>query len=205
MEAAADHRDGFVAEKITVASRAGGNAAADQFFFTLQPQQTRRCARGDDQSFRFIGIFSGDNSKRAFADVDFVYSPGFEFRSEFLCLLAHIFDELRPHNAIGETGIILNVRGEGELAAGLVPVKDQRFQVGARSVNRSSETGAAAADDEDVVHLEFLHLLDSALRLRDTTQSGIVAFPPPRLGMRAAKLERLFPAGGIDRHERLSL
>src|ERR1700674_540003 len=38
--AAADYGDGLAAEKIPVASRAGGNAAADQFLFTLQTQQT---------------------------------------------------------------------------------------------------------------------------------------------------------------------
>src|SRR5437879_8176890 len=38
---ATDHGDGLAAEKITVAGRASGNAVADQFFFTLQTQQTR--------------------------------------------------------------------------------------------------------------------------------------------------------------------
>src|SRR6266478_5966797 len=39
--AAADYGDGLAAVKIAVASRAGGNAVADQFSFALQPQQTR--------------------------------------------------------------------------------------------------------------------------------------------------------------------
>src|SRR4029077_10859169 len=135
--AAADYGDGLAAEKIAIASRAGGKAMADQFFFAFQPQQAARSPGGDDQSRRFIGIFSGDDLERALADVDFGYSSGFELRAEFLRLLAHVFDELRPHDAVGEPGIILNVGSEGKLAAGLVPVQNERFQVGARSVNRS--------------------------------------------------------------------
>jgi hypothetical protein len=32
--------------------------------------------------------------------------------------------------------------------------------------------------------------------------AGIVAFPPSRFGMWAAKLESAFPEGGVDRHGR---
>ena len=87
---------------------------------------------------RFVGIFAGDDLERPLADVDFVYGPGLELRAEFLRLLAHVFDELRAHDAVGEPRIILNVGGERKLSARLVPVKDQRFEVGARSINRSS-------------------------------------------------------------------
>src|SRR6202007_1403904 len=143
----------------TVASRAGGKAAADQFSFTLQTQQTRGSARGDDQSARFVGVFSSRELERALADVDFGYRPGLEFGAELFRLLTHVFDEFRPHDAVGETGIILNVCSDRQLAAGLVPVQNQRFQVGARSVNGSSETRTAAADDDDVEHSILLHVL----------------------------------------------
>ena len=150
---------------------------ADQFFFTRQTQQARRGPGGDDQSSRFVGIFSGDDLERTLADVHFGYGAGFELRAEFLRLLAHVFDELRSHDAVRESRIILNMRGEGKLSAGLVSVQDERFQVRARSVDRSRKTGAAAADDEDVVHSIVLHVLDSAQRAPDTTRPRIVAFP----------------------------
>ena len=81
------------------------------------------------------------------------------------------------------------MRGERELAAGLMPIEDERLEVRARSIDRGGETSAAAADDNDVVHSHFLQPLDSALRPPDTT-GGIVAFPPRHFGIRAAaKLE----------------
>src|SRR5229473_1523559 len=167
---AANHGDGLAAEEIAVAGRTGGNAVSDQFSFASQPQQSRGGPRGDDQSPRFVGILSGNDLERALTDVDFRYRAGFELGSESLRLLAHVFDELRPHNAVGEAGIVLNVRGEGKLAAGLVPVQDERLQVRAPGVDGGSETGAAAADDEDVVHSIFLHLLDSVPCPPDTTE-----------------------------------
>ena len=47
--AAADDRDGLSAKKIAIACRASGDATANEFFFALQAQQTRRGAGGDDQ------------------------------------------------------------------------------------------------------------------------------------------------------------
>ena len=43
--------------------------------------------------------------------------------------------ELRPLNAVGKAGEILDQRGDGELAAGLMAVDDQRMQVGASRIN----------------------------------------------------------------------
>src|SRR6266478_4417247 len=103
---AANHGDGLAAEEIAVAGRTGGNAVSDQFSFASQPQQSRGGPRGNDQSPRFVGILSGDDLERALTDVDFGYSAGFELRSKLLRLLAHIFDELRPHDAVGEPRII---------------------------------------------------------------------------------------------------
>jgi len=48
------------------------------------------------------------------------------------------FDEFRPHDAIREAGIILDVRRQRKLSAGFVAVQNQRFQVCAPGVNRSS-------------------------------------------------------------------
>jgi hypothetical protein len=45
-------------------------------------------------------------------------------RPKPLSLLAHILDQLRPHNPFGETGEILYQRGQGELPARLVAFND---------------------------------------------------------------------------------
>ena len=109
-----------------------------------------------------------DDSEGTLAKVCFSDGAGFEFRAEFLRLFAHVLDELRPQNAVRETGEILNVRGERKLAAGLVAIENEGLQVRARSVNRGGEAGTATADDDDIVHSRFLQPLDSSLRPPDT-------------------------------------
>src|SRR5260370_31936313 len=86
---------------------------------------TRGGDRRVDKRPRIVGNLSSDDFERALADVDFGYGPGFELRSESLRLLAHVFDELRSHNAVGETRIVLNVGSEGELPARLMPIQNE--------------------------------------------------------------------------------
>ena len=100
--------------------------------------------------------------------IDFCDGSGLEFRAEFLRLLAHVLNQLRPQDAIREAREILDVRGERKLAAGLVSVDDQRPEVRAPSIDGGGKTGAATADNYDVVHSRFLQPLDSALRPPDT-------------------------------------
>ena len=56
--AAADHRDIFAAEEISVAGGASRDAVPHQFPLGLKPQHSRRCARGDDQRAAFIILSS---------------------------------------------------------------------------------------------------------------------------------------------------
>ncbi len=77
------------------------------------------------------------------------------FGAEALGLLAHVFDQLRAQNSFGESGKVLDQRGDGELSARLVAFNDQRFQVGARGVERGSVSGASGPDDDDVA--SFAH------------------------------------------------
>src|SRR6266851_9337015 len=134
---AADDGDRLATEKITVAGSAGGNAVADQFLFALQSQKARGSTGGDDERFRFVGIFSSGNFEWALADVDFTDCSSLELRSELLRLFAHVFDEFRPHDAVRETWEIFHVRGQRELATGFMPIQNERLQVCASSVNRS--------------------------------------------------------------------
>ena len=49
-------------------------------------------------------------------------------RAEARRLLLHVFDQLRPLNALGPAGKVLDQRGDRKLAAGLVALQNQRFQ-----------------------------------------------------------------------------
>ena len=166
--AAPDDSDWFPAKEIAVAGGTGGNPVADQLSFAFQPEQTSRRPRGDNHGFRFVGMFSRDDLEGALVEVDFRDGASLEFGAEFLRLLAHVFNKLRPKDSVREAGEIFDVRGEGKLAAGLMAVNNERLEVRARGINRGGKTCATTANDYDVVHSILLRTLDTSLRPPDT-------------------------------------
>ena len=68
-------------------------------------------------------------------------------------LLLHVFDQLRPLNPLRPAGKVLHQRGDRKLAAGLVALQNQRFQSGARRVERRRQSGAAGAKNHGIAYL----------------------------------------------------
>ena len=64
-------------------------------------------------------------------------------------LLLHVLDELGALDAFGPAGKVFDQGGDGELAAGLVALEDERLEVGARGVDGGGEAGAAGAEDDE--------------------------------------------------------
>ena len=62
-------------------------------------------------------------------------------------LLLHVVDQFRALDAFGPAGKILDQRGDGELAAGLVAFKDERVQASAAGVDGGRKSGAAGAEN----------------------------------------------------------
>src|SRR5712691_3641182 len=201
--AAAHHGDGLASKEIAVAGGAGGNAVADQFFFALEAQQTRGGSGSNNQSLRFKGIFSGDDPERAPGKVHFRDGSGFEFRAEFLRLLAHVFNELRPQNPLRKAGEIFDMGGEGKLTAGFVPVQDERLQVRTGGVDRGGEASAATSDDDDVVHSLSLQAIRFSTAAAGYYGARYCSIPPRafRIGG-TANLERLFTLTALTRANR---
>ena len=77
--------------------------------------------------------------------------------AEALRLLAHQVHQLRPEDALGEAGIVLDVGGDGELPAGLHALEDERREVGAGEIERGRAAGRAGADDDDFVISDTFH------------------------------------------------
>ncbi len=80
-----------------------------------------------------------------------------KLRSEARSLLAHVLDEFGALNAIRPTGEVLDKRGDGELAAGLMTFQNHGFQVGAGGGNRSGKAGASRAENDGIVN-SFCHV-----------------------------------------------
>ena len=149
--AAADHRDVFASEEISVARGASRDSVPHQFSFGLKPQHSRRCARGNDQRAAFVILSSRCELERTLAQIHFRNRATFELGAKTLRLFAHILDELGTQNSVRESGIVFDVRGQGKLATGFVAINHQWLHVSPRGVNRGRESRAPASDYDDVL------------------------------------------------------
>jgi hypothetical protein len=125
-----------------VAGGAARHAVADQRLFAGQAQPARARARGHNQRARVISpveVCSGWDARPLDPSHQVRLIGGAEARR----LLLHVLDQLRPLDAVGPAGKVLDQRGDGELAAGLVALQNQRFHPGARGVERRRQSGAA--------------------------------------------------------------
>ncbi len=118
---------------------------ADEFLLVRQAQPPRRSATGDDQRLRVYLMLAEMQQKRPLAQVGAGQVRHAIFRAEAFRLLAHVLDQLRPHDPFGKAGEILHQRGERELAAGLVALDQQedsdwRARCKARRCVRSSRS-----------------------------------------------------------------
>jgi len=81
----------------------------------------------------------------------------------------HLLNQLRTADTLGETWIVLDVRGEGQLAAGLVTFEDQGIVISPTGVNSGRKTGdPAPRDNHGVVGLHATEIAAiSTYRWRD--------------------------------------
>src|SRR5215472_15694678 len=99
--------------------------------------------------------------------LDSIEMPELEFSSEARSLTLHVVNEFRSLDAFRPAGKVLDQRSNRKLAARLMAFEDERFQVGARGVDRSSQSGAAGSKDYGISCV--CHLL-SQLIVEDETK-----------------------------------
>ena len=75
-----------------------------------------------------------------------------EFGPEVLRLQLHVFDEIGPVDALGESREVLNQRGECELPAGFPSLDQYRIQIGSGGINRCRQTCRTRTDDDHIPH-----------------------------------------------------
>jgi hypothetical protein len=155
--AAAHHDHAPLAEEGRVADRAVGDATALQRALAGQAELARGGAGGDDDRPGAMAV------RPRLHDVRLAHGVGRELhardvvglvdRAEALGLSAHALHELRAEDALGEAGVVVDVRRDHELAAGTEPLDHERRQVGAGGVEGGRVPGRPAADDQEVVHV----------------------------------------------------
>ena len=149
--AAADHDDLLAAEEEAVAGGAGRHAVAHQHALRLDAERLGGGAGGDDQAVAGVDapVVAVDLEG---APVELHLEHGLEAAvgPEALRLLAHLVHQVGSHDAGLEAGVVLDVGGDRELAAGLGALEHQRGEVGARGVERRGQAGGAGTDDQQL-------------------------------------------------------
>ena len=142
--AAADDQHLPVAVEEAVAGGAGGNAEALEILFRWQVQPLGLGAGADDQRIAGIDLAAVALQPDGLVlQADLGDGVGNDFGADMLGLGLHFLHQPGALDDFGKAGVVLNIGGDGELAAGLDALNKDRLQHGAGGVYCSSITRRA--------------------------------------------------------------
>ena len=146
--AAADHQDFLAAIEKTVAGGASGYAIAAELLLRRQIEPARLRAGRQDQAVGQIGVAGiADERNGRGAEIDLVHMVGDDFGSDMGGLLLHLLHEPRALDDVGKARIVLDIGRNGELAARLHALDQDRIEHGACGVDRRGIASRAGTDD----------------------------------------------------------
>ena len=156
---AANHRHIAVAVEKAVTGGTGGHAAPVECLFRFKPQPLGRGACGDNHRIgcHFVpGIERHPERPRRGVERrdDVIDDP----RADIFSLRLHLGHQPGPLDHLGETGVVLDIGGDGHLPAGLKAGDDHRREIGARSVDGSCQAGGTGTDDDDFFMGDIRHV-----------------------------------------------
>ena len=147
--AAADHHHFLAAVEEPVAGRAGRNALARQLQLARHAEPLGLRAGGNHQRFALIDVAAiADGAERPAIQIDRNDRIPQHPRANVLGLGLHFRHQPRPLNHIAEAGVVLDVGGDGQLAAGLQALHHDWLQPRARAIDCGREPRRAGADDQ---------------------------------------------------------
>jgi hypothetical protein len=168
--AASDDQDILALVEEPVTGGAGGDPAdaRPELELLRKPQPARARAGGDDDRLRDDLALVDVQGERTARKVHLLQAAAGELRGEAFRLPAEAFHHLRPEDALRESGVVVDIGGEHELAArhvsGIVAaaaLHDQRLQVRPGGVQGGGQAGGARPEDDDTVLALFRHGLAS--------------------------------------------
>ena len=147
--AAADHRDLLAAVEEPVAGRAGRRALAASYALPTAAPSHLACApvamtRASPSRSSPLSPVSRNGAARQVDRDDMVPH---HLGADMLGLGLHLLHQPRALDDVAEAGIVLDVGGGGQLAAGLDALDQDRRQPGARGVDRGGVAGGPRAED----------------------------------------------------------
>ena len=166
---AADDRDVLVAEEEAVAGRAPGDAVAGEPVLVGDPELAVARAGGQDHGAgAVLGAGAVGDHLDVAGQVDLRDVVGDQLGAEALGLGTHLVHQLRTHDAVAEAGVVLDLGGGHQRAAGRHgPLEHQGGEVRAGGVHGGRVAGRAGADDDHVAgvgHVGRTHFLERTVR-----------------------------------------
>src|SRR6202035_3428814 len=99
----------------------------------------------------------GDAAERTLAEIhggdDVVHDPG----ADMLGLGSHLLHQPGSLDRLGEARVVLDIGGDGKLAAGLHARHQNRLQARTGGVNSGGVAGGAGANDKDAGAVDVRH------------------------------------------------
>ena len=189
--AAADHRDRLAAVEEAIAGGAGRDPPALQLLLAREVEPARLGAGGDHHRVAGVdGAAVADQSEGTPREIDLDDRVPHHLGADMLGLGLHLLHQPGALDDLGEAGIILDVGRDGQLAAGLDALDDDRREAGAGAVNGGGESGGSGAEDQHAGGMGGWH----DRRDRGWGWSGATHLPLPRRLVRGAPPARLWGA-----------
>ena len=135
-----------------VAGRAVGDAAAAQAVLVRQAERPGRGAHAQDDAVRRKLLARGKDALGLPGQLHALDLVVADVQAEALRLLGHVHAQLRPADALGKAGVVLDDVGGGGLAAAELPLEQRAAQPRAQQVQPRGQARRAAADDDGIQH-----------------------------------------------------
>ena len=143
----------------SVAGGAGRDPIALELLLRRQLQPARLRAGRDDQRIGQIDVAGiAFEPERPLAELDLVDVVGHDPGAHVLGLLLHLLHQPGTLDDVGKARIVLHVGGDGELAARLDALDQDRLQHRARRIDGGRIAGRPRADDDDLGMGALAHL-----------------------------------------------
>ena len=123
------------------------------------------CGRSgrDDHGLGAVLVVADPDAERPLREVDARDVVGEKLGPEPLGLAPELAHQLRTHDPFRETGVVLYVARDHQLATPLKAFDDEWLKIGAGAVERSRVAGWAAADDDQLANSVVVHFSSKSM------------------------------------------
>ena len=149
--AAADDEHLLAPVEEAIASGTGGNAIAFEFLLRrkIEPARLRAGREHERLGQEDIAGVAGDPERTA-GQFDAVDVVGDDVGADMRGLLLHLLHQPGTLDDVGEAWVVFDIRGDGELAAGLDALDQDGLEHRARRIDRRRVAGGTGANDHDL-------------------------------------------------------